>query len=336
MLSVARIGHASYKPLVPEGVLRDLLFSSKNPETGAKEEGFAYASKDIKTVLTLAKSEKEDIEGLKGFVRPVYIASAGGPGNGKSTALFQYVAALFDVEVPEKNWLEPSLSKAMGKVFSEVPAALVSPDRRGILSLAMEKRREPTSDRAFYLKWRWASNFLSNIAMNVAFNNRRNIVHDTTMSGGSVLDNLKALKESDYCIAVLMQGAEGATRQKACDKRNKIFFQSLDANITAQDAAFSEKIPHIVSWADLVVVGWRDKVDENSRHVAKIADGKLLVLDEEGFNNYCAAYPAMGEVRKKLEIVSETEFKDPLIPVVKDIASEKAVRRKPFFPQNKL
>ncbi len=325
-----------YDAPVPLKVLEELLFVSKNPETGAVEDGFGYSPKDIETVLRIGISEKHDIEGLKGFLKPLYIASAGGPGAGKSTALFQYVSSLFNVDVPKEAWHESSLSEAMSKIFTEVPAALVSPDRRGILSLALKNRDEPTSDRAFYLKWRWASNFLSNVALNVAFQNRRNIVHDTTLSGRTALDNLKALKNSGYCLAVFMQGAPLRTREEAADKRNETFFQSLKGNVTDQDTAFAEKISQIVPLTDLAVIGWRNAANEEAKQVAKIANGTLLVLDEEGFERYCSAYPQMAELKNDLKVVGDADFHDPLKTVVTDIAAVMASRNKPFFPKKTL
>lgn len=314
---------------VPEGVLRALLLGSKNPETMADEPGFSLTPTAIATVLKLAEAENKNVNDKPKFIvstdkknfseTPLYIASAGGPGAGKSTALLQYVAEIFDVAVPAEWWVEPSLSKAINKIFfgivpqtkegdpdkvldkKNIPAVLVSPDRRGILSLALEMRGQPTSDREFYLEYRAASNFLSNFVLNAAFHGKRGIVHDTTLSSPAAVNNLMALRNAGYFIGIFMQGAPLNTREEAADERNKVFFQSLKSNVTAQDEVFAKQLPEIVALSHHVVVGWRDGKDEPSKTVAKIYDGRHIhVSDVAGFEKYCAVYPQMAEVCKGL------------------------------------
>jgi hypothetical protein len=295
---------------VPPAFLESLTCGSLNPKTGKEEQGYGYDEREKGLLLSLAREEKDAILGLESWFPPVWISSGGGPGSGKSTALFQLVAGICDIDIPEKDWLEPSLKMAMDKIFPAIPMALVSPDRRGLLSLVLRERGEATSDLAFYLEWRWGSNFLSNVALNSAVAYRKNIVHDTTLSSPKAVENLGVAKAIGYYIVVVMHGSPRETRDAAADNRNKTFFQSLPANVIEQDALFAEKIPEIVKTSDRVVVSWRDGANENAWAVAKISDNRdLCVIDPEGFEKYCSAYPQMRKVAGELKIIEAADMK---------------------------
>lgn len=312
---------------VPIDVLERLVFGSINPRTGKDEEGHSYSPETIQIALDIAEEEMKRIKALPKTDASIYFASAGGPGAGKSTALLKEVVKTFQdayykeheqelaFGITPEDWTEPSLSKALGQIFSKIPAAFISPDRHGILSLAKHFRKEPTSDEAFYSEHRWLSNFISNFLTNVAFNKEVNIVHDTTMSSERAVKNLDGMGKNVTKI-ILMQGAPFETREEAADKRNKIFYQSYKANVSEQDQAFNKLIGTIVEKSDIVLVGWRDAADAEAQIVAKISHGEVLILDKKGFDAYCDNYSEMSELRKNLVVVNEKEFKDPIPDVM--------------------
>lgn len=305
---------------VPVSALHRFLFGSIDPKTGKDAPGHAYTPDEIETVLKLAVEQRAAAGQISRYQgKKLWITSAGGPGAGKSTALLQWVAQLFEIKVPDDYWHEASLSEAIKLIFSEIPAIFISPDRGGLLSLAQCLRGTPTSDEAFYLKWRWASNFLSGLATNLAKTRDLSAVHDTTLSSEAGLKNLEQAKKDGRYIAALLQGAPLDTREEAAHRRNVIngFYQSLPANVIDQDRSFAKNLPRIVGLADQVVIGWRDGVGNTAQHVAKIFDGKtLVVLNEKGFQNYCVLYPEMAELTRSMERKAARDVYDPLPDLV--------------------
>lgn len=282
--------------LVSKSALHRWLNGRINPEIDQDDSKgrYGYSQSEQGFLLGIAEGNRAAIESLSGMSQPLWISGAGGPGAGKSTALIRFVADKFGADMSglaPQDWREAGLVKVLKSVFTQSPAVWAGADRSGLLDITEAKGHPGTCDEDSYKYWRWASNFLANLALSRAVDGNKNVVHDTTLSGFSNLP--EARKRGYYTIAVPV-AAPLEMREQATEQRNAVYFQSLKPNVTAQDAAFGEKLPQIIADSDEVHLHWRDDANSEARLVAMVMDNaKIAVYDEAAFEKLCALYPKM-------------------------------------------
>ena len=285
---------------IPNKHLRKLLFGDAYSISEKNEAG--YSDREKKLLLNLAQEEKNYISSLPSYKRPVWISTAGGPGAGKSTALSQNIAKLFDIAVEKEAWSEGSLQTATRAIFPILPFSLISPDKRSLPSIAACENVGDAIDESFYKKWWNAIYFLSGVAINASLTYGKNAIYDTTFTSEKAINSVTQAKENGYYTATLMLGASDEVRHKSVQKRNKAYVQVFPHNVTKQNDAFAESIPKVLSLSDEVMLAWRDGVSNSSYNVACVQENqRLTVLDENGFEAFCNTYPIAKEMTQKME-----------------------------------
>jgi hypothetical protein len=196
---------------------------------------------------------------------PIYLATAGGPGAGKSTVLEGYM----------KN--------------SEIQFVYADPDRAALLrmektykaDLAAKKR---TPEEA-YNHWRDASNFLANYFLAKALRNGYAVAHGTTMTApAAVLEKIFATLKNVYGrkIHLLHITCNEAVREESEHaRRARGVVQCTWEDFHNKNTAFFARLPQYLV-ADQVDFYYRSKLD-NAACVASRSNGKTIVSNSEGF-----------------------------------------------------
>jgi hypothetical protein len=282
---------------VPVSVLHRFLFGSINPETGKDAPGFAYSRREKRILLAIAEANAARIRGLPDS--GLHITCGSGPGTGKTTAMFKLLASTFNIAIPDGDWHEASLAKVLQKFNLHLPLALVSADRDGMFKIAHYLGNKV--DETFYKKWRWGSNFISNLTYNTAKKLGKGIAHDSTLGSPHAVDNLRKARKNGEFVFTVLPGAAADVRQQSVDQRNHVYFQSLPVNFTQQDTTFAGCLSDIVRHSDEILLQWRDGVDQDARPVAIIDSNlSITVSDYAGLHAFSTLYPQMKDVTHRL------------------------------------
>lgn len=296
---------------IPNEHLQELLFGTTDPVSGKSEMG--YSDREKQLLLDLAEEEKDYVSSLPGFNRPIWISTAGGPGAGKSTAIFQNVAKLFDIDVEKNAWSEGSLKTASKAIFPNIPFALISPDKRSLQAIAACENADGAIDDEFYKKWWNALYFLSGVTTNASLAYGKNAIYDTTFTSEKAINSVTQARENGYYTATLMLGASDEVRQQSVQKRNEAYVQVFPHNVNKQNDVFAGNIPKIFSLSDEVILAWRDDVAVSGYHVACVqGNQRLTVIDENGFEAFCNTYPVAKELTQKMDRTQTIESQKTL------------------------
>jgi len=219
-------------------------------------------------------------DGLNGEAeRPIYLATAGAPGARKSTILERFIATH-----PE---------------FTNV--AYLDPDQRGLkfmvhtyyaqsLSAMATAQHEDYAlvRKAAYEKWRGASNYITLTLLEEAFDQRLNIAHGTTNTGGHIPKFFEKLKEAGYAIVLLLCACDDNLRREAIKQRNKVqcFYQSTLEDEIAKGDLFLQKFPHYLTCADTLYLYWSESLSTEETLAAVIDKGTLTILDAEAYTRF--------------------------------------------------
>ena len=245
---------------------------------------------DQHNIETLAFYQKTRIEDGQ---QPVYIATAGGPGAGKSTILENY---LYDKENFVYTDPDPRTLKFMIMTYlQELTYGKISLSKSYLI--LQEKA---------YTKWRDASNYIATSILNKAFEGHYSIAHGTTSSNKAIENLYKKLKENGYKILLLLCAAPDETRQKAIEHRIKsqAFYQSTPEDVLTKGEAFLENFPIYFTYADEIEIYWTEDVMKGSEKTALFKRGKSYeILNHSAFEKFREFYkkkPLEKKAKEKL------------------------------------
>jgi hypothetical protein len=328
---------------VPNSLIHDCLFGLLDPVTRKPipPEAAIYSEEQSELLLTLAEKEVAHVRSLPSPSQRLWITCMGGLGAGKTVALAQWVAHLFKIEVPKEYWLEPSLHKVMDLFKEKLPAPFVSPDRRGMLELALSILGKATSDKSFYDTWCVGSNAISNPALNATFAHGKIGVFDTTLTGAEALKLLDAALADNRYIAAVIVGSPRSEREKAVAYRNEGtdehdgFYQSHPADFDGKEKKVGDRIIEVSAYmakGGQLNICWRDQFNQDAwPAVATIFDNKYLKInDPAGFEKFCETYPQMKDLAARLEL--RPDYVDPLPKMMEGILAETSALAKTSEP----
>ncbi len=217
--------------------------------------------------------------------RPLYIATAGGPGARKSTILERHL---------ERYALHDSI-------------AYLDPDQRGLKFMvhtyyAQSLSAKATANysdyllarKAAYEKWRGASNYIALSLLEEAFAQQRNIAYGTTSTGDHTGIFLQKAKEAGYHIVLLLCSCEDAVRVQAVRYRNEEqkFYQSTPEDALKKGKLFPQRFQDYLSYADTLYLYWSDDLFQPERLAAILDQGKVEVLDAQALSCFIEKYEA--------------------------------------------
>ncbi len=239
------------------------------------------------------------LRGVQPSPQPEYLATAGGPGSGKSTILEQFMN--------EERSKSPTTNYVLG-----------DPDQGALLYMGNTYRKELTCGKiaeaekiakakglppgagfqallgeTAYPKWRGASNYIATKLLNRAEKAGYNIAHGTTSTSPYVEGIYQKLKVRGRKITLLPCYATDETRVAALKHRaEKQGFCQVDAqDIINKGKMFSERLPIYFKYADVLHLYWRDHFDADGIRAATYEKGKPLVVhNEEAFQKFKDQY----------------------------------------------
>ena len=231
----------------------------------------------VRSVCFAAKGDNQEGQ------RPLYIATAGGPGARKTTILERFLASRY----PNTSiaYLDPdqrALKFMVHTYFSQSLSAFSVANAENY-SLAV---------KSAYERWRGASNYITLTLFEEAIAQRRNIAHGTTSTGGHIPTFLAKLKEADYDIVLVLCSCEDDFRRQAIQYRNEEqkFYQSTPEDAVSKGKVFPERMSAYFTYADTLYLYWSDDLFHPEHLAAVLTKGKMEVLDQTYLDKFVHKY----------------------------------------------
>jgi hypothetical protein len=272
--------------------LASVFFSKEKIETHlssySETEKVAIA-KDLEVVKSVCFSDvRLPIYGR----RPVYLATAGGPGSRKTTILERFLH--HHLEYAHGAYIDPdprTLRYMVHTYYSQSLSPLVISESDDYSDVLKEG----------YYKWRGGSNYIALTLLEEAFQKSYDVVHGTTSTGSHIDQFFPAVKEAGYKIVLLLCSCEDELRKEAIEYRNKEirFFQSSPEDAVQKGILFPERMPLYFQYADTLYLFWSDSLFEKERLAAVVEHGKLEIRNAEALQAFIAKYESDRELLMK-------------------------------------
>jgi predicted ABC-type ATPase len=215
--------------------------------------------------------------------KPVYLASAGAPGARKTTILETILHQ--EPEFSSTVYLDPDQRALRWMVHTYYEQTLTAYNTKCSESYPMLQREA-------YNKWRGASNYITNSLLEKALRDNYDIAHGTTMTGEHVGRLLDKVKQQGYHIVLALCGAEDETRSRAILYRNEVqgFYQTDPKDVRDKGEFFPQRMPLYFEKVDELRIYWSDNFDEPEHLGAILKDGKVTILNKEGYIHFVNKY----------------------------------------------
>jgi hypothetical protein len=263
-------------PLYTQEFLQDFL------KTYTKDEQ-QLIEKDLEA-LTAYSFYKRSPESLA--QKPVYLATAGGPGASKSTVLETYLQAN---QLQNYIYTDPDQVALRKMNFTY---------RDWVSNFNLAKSRSyKEAYTAAYHKWRWASNYIAHSIFQEAFLKGYNIAHGTTSTSPHIAELYEKLKNR-YKIELLLCYAPDKTRLQAVQirEREQAFVQADPKEVISKGKDFSKRFPIYFQYADKLTFYWQNEL-KNGQLPEPAANwdrvtNQITILNKRHWDLFCAQYRA--------------------------------------------
>lgn len=252
-----------------------LFFSSQaiaSHLNGYNEEEKAAIGKDLEVVRSVCSSSVSEETS-----RPLYLATAGGPGARKTTILERFLrdhALLSKITYVDPD--QRALKFMSHTYYNRSLSALVSGEDENYAMVVKNA----------YEKWRGGSNFIALTLLEEAFSHKRSVAHGTTSTGEHIPKFLAKVKEAGYDITLLLCSCEDSFRKQAIQYRNEEqkFYQSSPEDAVMKGKFFPQRMSAYFTYADTLYLYWSDDLATKERLAAVFKDGILQVLDAQALH----------------------------------------------------
>lgn len=248
------------------------VFSNEFIENNLKEYSETekeLIQKDYKIVESIC------LPNCKNLKKPIYFATAGAPGARKSTILESFLREK-DL-LPFVAYLDPDqrAMRYMAHTFQNL----------SINAFNLAQKDNETLKKDAYNQWRGGSNYITVSLLVKAFQNRMNIAHGTTLTGGHIPNFLPQLKELGYDLVLLLCFTEDEDRFKAIEHRikNQGIYQSTVEDAVNKGLFFPQRMRHYFKNADTLYLYWSDSFPSAERLAAVLDEGRLNIQDDEAY-----------------------------------------------------
>ncbi len=232
--------------------------------------------KDYDVIRDFSFDRKESVDVDK---RPIYIATAAGPGAGKTTILETY---MHNHHI-ENNivYVDPDHTALRSMIHTYIPSL----SAYNVTQTNNYKELLATA----YEKWRSGSNYIANMIFNEAVSKRMNIAHGTT-STSPVMDRIYTrLKAHDYEIVLLLCGASDDARLRMINHRetSQAFAQSNHEDMLNKGKLFPQRFDTYFKHADRLYIYWtEDYRDGNQLAAIYTPQSGLIVKDQTALDKF--------------------------------------------------
>jgi predicted ABC-type ATPase len=232
---------AKDRVLIPENVLTSLIADY----TADEKERIELDLSNIR-VLTF--------RGKMSHLEPIYIATAGAPGSGKSTILEKELKEnplYFKMNPAYIDPYQRGLKFMINTYWQDLTLGNVSNDQ------SYEKNLE-----AACKKWDAAANYIANTLLNEAFAHGYSIAHGTTSSGEFIEQLYISLKAAGYQIHLMICEASLENRIAALEHRMYVqgFYESTSANFGKNEQLWVSKIILYLKYANFITIWDANKI----------------------------------------------------------------------------
>jgi len=247
-----------------------------------------YSAEERKEILKDFEAVKKrctPLHEITPLQNPLYLATAGIPGTKKSTILESFMKRyVLDSNItyldPDQRGLKFMSSTYYGKSLST-------------LSLSQRENYLKTIQNA-YEKWRDASNYITFLLLENAFQKRQNIAHGTTSTAEYVPALFSKLKKSGYEIILLLCSCKPHLREDAIEYRNHTqqFYQLSPEDASLKKSLFPKRMKDYLRYADSLYLYWSNSLFEKEQLTAKLSKGKIKIYDLSSYNNFTQQFDA--------------------------------------------
>ncbi|MBU0744652.1 MAG: zeta toxin family protein [Gammaproteobacteria bacterium] len=229
--------------------------------------------KDLRNISDLCFSQAK-----RGQKKSIYVATAGGPGASKTTILESYLH-----DHPGFVYVDPD-QRAL--------KFMINTYLQDLTNYQMTKGSCHSVIRGAYVKWRAASNYISNKILNDAFSNRLAIAHGTTSTSIHMESFYKKLHDNGYKIILLLCASPAKNRLKAIVNREtkQCFVQATKADTKQKGKMFYENFPVYFKFADEIQFFWIDDFNEGWVKVGSYTRKKGLKKNHSDFAKFEDSY----------------------------------------------
>jgi predicted ABC-type ATPase len=255
MVCVLVRGASCEKDEVPSIVPQEIVAGFLKDYTSGER---ALIDEDLKAIRSLT------FRGLSKSSIPQYIATAGGPGAGKSTILETYI---HDNKIENIAYIDPD-QRALRFMINTYYLDL------NLYAISKEGSYQDLLAKG-YEKWRGGSNYIANTLLNEAIASGYSVMHGTTSTGGSMDQLYDKLRARGYEIIILVCASGLENRQKALAWRAKDqgFVQSDPEDVITKGKALFERLPVYLAKADHVLLYWSNDFAKGARLAARFDKG---------------------------------------------------------------
>jgi len=254
------------------------------------QEEKAKINKDLKIVKSLVF---EDAKPIPTDV-PTYLATAGGPGSGKSTTLETFIKENklenFVYADPDQVCLK-NMNFTYRKYLDNYHFAQARSNREALYNA--------------YTKWRAASNYINYEILQSAFGadngkeEKYSIAHGTTSTNPQVEPLYNQIKSLNYRISFLLCYSPEKTRIQAIETREKeqAFVQIESKDIESKGIDFPKRFDIYFKYADEITFFWNEKLEHGRLPISCAKFIKhpnnlttLTVTDPLSWEKFCKKY----------------------------------------------
>ncbi len=249
--------------------------------------GYSHEEKEtIKKDLKIVEAITFDTAKPNGELeKPVYLATAGGPGASKTTTL---EAFLKEHKLDSYVYADPdqvslkNMNFTYRKSLTNFDFAVASSNYAAL--------------KHAYDKWRGASNYICHEVLQAAFGQRYSLAHGTTSTSPHILSLYQRIKALDYRIVLLLCYSQDETRKQAISRREReqAFVQADPNDVISKGKDFPKRFDIYFSFADEIYFYWNDELTHGKlpRPCAKFnnADQGVTVLNEADWISFCKQY----------------------------------------------
>ena len=256
--------------VIPEDVVQSLRSPYSEEEQNLLDADFEY----IRQLVFRGKRTPQDR-------KPIYLATAGGPGARKSTILESYIYN--KAEFANTVYVDPDQRalKFMGNTFYD----------QSLNNFKISQSKDyPSAQKAAYDYWRAGSNYIANALLNEAVAGGYDIAHGTTLTGPHSGALLKKLKDAGYQIVLVLCGAEDELRMDSVRHRNEVqgFYQTDPEDVKEKALLFPQRLEDYFAHADELWIHWSEQLNsplEPSAYISLVSK-KMEVFSKEPYEKF--------------------------------------------------
>lgn len=258
----------------------NLFFDSQRISTLLNE----YSDKEVNLIKKdLSVVRSVCFENTTAKNPPIYLATAGAPGAGKTTILERFLYS--HPEYKEAAYLDPDARSLKFMVHTYHALSMNS------LIISNTDQFDKVIKNA-YDKWRAGSNYIALTLIEEAFNHGYSVAHGTTSTGAHVPDLFTKLKENGYQIVLLLCSSPDDFRYDSIDYRNKVirFYQSAPEDALNKGVYFAQRMSSYFAHADKIYFYWNENLETPEKLAAIWENGEFEIYDQTSLNSFINKY----------------------------------------------